>query len=139
MGWVKEADAALGKRAKNASRGTAAGEGQQWLRLPGLVRAALDETVIGAGLAGVKEVLEAERVARCGARSAQLAAGQARRAGHAVSALVLGGRRGAVRRPRVCGVAGGALQLPSWREWRARAPLEARAVAQLVLGVATRR
>jgi hypothetical protein len=39
-----------------------------WLRLPGLVREALYDTVIGAGLACVDEVLEAELVALCGAR-----------------------------------------------------------------------
>jgi hypothetical protein len=38
------------------------------LQVPGLVREALYETVIGAGLACVDEALEAERVALCGAR-----------------------------------------------------------------------
>ena len=58
----------MSKSAKSKGRRKAAGEGQLWLRLPGLVRSALYETVIGAGLACVDEVLEEERVALCGAR-----------------------------------------------------------------------
>src|SRR5216683_6654260 len=48
--------------AKRKGGRKAAGVGQLWLRLPGLIREALYETVIGAGLACVDEVLEAERV-----------------------------------------------------------------------------
>jgi len=46
-----------------------------------MVREALYETVIGAGLACVDEVLEAERVALCGARYAHLVDRDASRAG----------------------------------------------------------
>ena len=42
-------------------------------------------------------------------------------------------------RPRALGVDGHELGLPSWREWSARDPLEARALEQMVLGVSTRR
>ena len=59
----------MSKSAKSEGRKKAADQGQMWLRLPGLVREALYETVIGAGLACVDEALEAERVALCGARS----------------------------------------------------------------------
>src|ERR1700676_537853 len=128
----------MSKSAKSIEGKKAAGEGQLWLRLPGLVREALYETVIGAGLACVNEVLEAERVALCGARYEHLAECQALRAGHAVSSLVLGGRRVAVSRPRVRGVVGCELKLPSWREWSARDPLDERALEQMVLGVSTR-
>jgi transposase-like protein len=99
----------------------------------------LYETVIGAGLACVDEVLEAERVALCGARYEHLAERQAQRAGHVASSLVLGGRRVAVSRPRARSIDGRELKLPSWREWSARDPLEQRAVEQMVLGVSTRR
>jgi hypothetical protein len=58
----------MSKSAKSRHRREVMGEGQLWLRLPGLVREALYDTVIGAGLACVDEVLEAERVALCGAR-----------------------------------------------------------------------
>src|SRR6201981_35640 len=79
---------------KGKTERKAAGAGQLWLRLPGLVREALYDTVIGAGLACVDEVLEAERVVLCGERYEHLAERQALRAGHVASSLVLGGRRG---------------------------------------------
>jgi len=113
--------------------------GQLWLRLSGMVREALYDTVMVTGLACVDEVLEAERAALCGARYAHQAERQALRAGHVPSSLVLGGRRVAVSRPRVRSVEGRELKLPSWQEWSARDPLEARALEQMVLGVSTRR
>ena len=129
----------MSKSAKRTEGRKAASAGQLWLRLPGLVREALYETVIGAGLACVDEVLEAERVALCGERYEHLADRQALRAGHVASSLVLGGRRVAVNRPRARSVEGRELKLPSWREWSARDPLDERAVEQMVLGVSTRR
>src|SRR5216683_4314824 len=107
----------MNKSAKRKGGRKAAGVGQLWLRLPGLVRDALYDTVIGAGLACVDEVLEMERVALCGERYARLAERQALRAGHVASSLVLGGRRVAVQRPRARGLAGRELKLPSWQEW----------------------
>ena len=127
----------MNKSAKSKDRRKAA-RGQLWLHLPGMVREALYDTVIGAGLACVDEVLETERVALCGERYEHLADRQALRAGHVASSLVLGGRRVAVQRPRARSVAGRELRLPSWREWSARDPLEQRAVEQMVLGVSTR-
>src|SRR5260370_17851956 len=126
----------MNKSAKRKDGRKAAGAGQLWLRLPGLVREALYETVIGAGLACVDEVLEAERVVLCGERYEHLAERQALRAGHVASSLVLGGRRVAVQRPRARSVAGRGLRLPSWREWSARGPLGGRAVAPMGGGVA---
>ena len=125
------------KSAQDEGRRKAA-PGQLWLRLPGMVREALYDTVIGAGLAWVDEVLEMERVALCGERYEHLADRQALRAGHVASSLVLGGRRVAVQRPRARSVEGRALRLPSWREWSARDPLDERALEQMVLGVSTR-
>jgi transposase-like protein len=127
------------KSAKSEGRKKAADKRQLWLRLPGLVREALYETVIGAGLACVDEALEAERVALCGARYEHAVDRRALRAGHAGSSLVLGGRRVAVNRPRARSVEGRELRLPSWREWSARDPLDERALEQMVLGVSTRR
>src|SRR5208282_5821857 len=126
------------KSAKGKDGKKAAGPGQLWLQLPGMVREALYDTVIGAGLACVDEALEVERVALCGARYAHLAERQALRAGHVASSLVLGGRRVAVQRPRARSVDGRELGLPSWRQWSARDPLDERALAQMVLGVSTR-
>jgi putative transposase len=129
----------MSKSAESESGRKAAGPGQLWLRLPGLVGAALYETVIGVGLACVDEALEAERAVLCGARYAHQAERQALRAGHVASSLVLGGRRVAVSRPRARSVDGRELKLPSWREWSARDPLDQRAMEQMVLGVSTRR
>jgi putative transposase len=103
-----------------------------------MVREALDDTVIGAGLACVDEVLEKERVALCGGRCERLADRQALGAGHVASSLVLGGQRVGVQRPRARTVEGHELRLPSWREWSARDPLDERAVEQMVLGVSAR-
>jgi putative transposase len=127
------------KSAKGENGKKAAGPGQLWLHLPGMVREALYDTVIGAGLACVDEALEAERVALCGARYERLAERRALRAGHVASSLVLGGRRVAVQRPRARSMEGHELKLPSWREWSARDPLHERALEQMVLGVSTRR
>src|SRR5665811_547810 len=127
------------KKSAKGKNGRKAARGQLWLHLPGMVREALYETVIGAGLACVDEVLETERVALCGERYAHLVDREALRAGHVASSLVLGGRRVAVSRPRVRSAKGHELKLPSWREWSARDPLEQRAVEQMVLGVSTRR
>src|SRR5580700_983169 len=116
------------KKSAKRTDGRKAARGQLWLHLPGMVREALYDTVIGAGLACVDEVLETERVALCGARYEHLAARQALRAGHAASSLGFGGRRVAVQRPRARSVEGRQLGLPSWREWSTRDPLEQRAV-----------
>lgn len=127
------------KNGKSGPLRKAAGQGQLWLHLPGLVREALYETVIATGLACVGEVLEAERSELCGVRYQHLPGRQALRAGHVASSLVLGGRRVAVSRPRVRSVDGHELSLASWGEWSARDPLTARALEQMVLGVSTRR
>src|ERR1700686_4352672 len=126
------------KKSAKGKAGRKAARGQRWLQLLGMVREALYDTVIGAGLACVDEVLEMERVALCGERYEHLADRQALRAGHVASSLVMGGRRVAVQRPRARTVEGHELRLPSWREWGARDPLEERAVEQMVLGVSTR-
>jgi transposase-like protein len=129
----------MSKTVKSEGRRKAVGEGQLWLRLPDLVRDALYETVIGAGLACVDQALEAERVALCGARYEHAVDRKALRAGHVGSSLVMGGRRVAVQRPRARSVEGRELGLPSWREWSLRDPLDERALEQMVLGVSTRR
>src|ERR1019366_6343230 len=77
------------------TEGKKAADGEQlWLRLSGMVREAVYDTVMVTGLACVDEVLEAERAGQCGARYVHQAERQALRAGHVPSSLVLGGRRG---------------------------------------------
>lgn len=138
IGLLYEEEAAMKKNA-NGSDGRKAGEpGQLWLRLPGLVREALYDTVIGTGLACVSEVLEAERARLCGTRYQHQTQRQALRAGTVASSLVLGGRRVNVRRPRVRSVDGYEVVLPSWQVWSSRDPLDQRSVEQMVLGVSSR-
>jgi transposase-like protein len=139
IGLLRDEEAAVRKNAKSEPLRKAAGQGQLWLQLPGLVRESLYETVIAAGLACVDEVLEAERSGLCGARYQHLAERQALRAGHVASSLVLGGQRVAVSRPRARSVDGHELSLPSWGEWSSRDPLTERAMEQMVLGISTRR
>src|SRR5260370_2736072 len=129
----------MNKSAKRKDGRKAAGAGEVWLRLRGLVREARYETVIGAGLACVDEVLEAERVVLCGERYAHLVERQALRAGHVASSLVLGGRRVAVQRPRARSVAGRELKLPRWPEWSAPDPLGQPAGGQMVVRLSTPR
>jgi hypothetical protein len=95
--------------------------------LPGLVREALYEAVIGGGLACVDEVLESERVALGGERYAHLADRAASRAATSPVSLVLRGRRVAVKRSRVRSAEGHEFKL-SWQEWSSRDPLQQRAV-----------
>ena len=109
-------------------------QGQQ-LRLP----LALHEWIAAAGLAAVMELLERERAALCGTRYRHDRGRLAMRSGHVPSSLVLGGRRIAIRRPRVRDRDGRELMLPSWKAWSARDPLTRRAMEQMLLGVSTRR
>lgn len=90
----------MSKIGKRTGGREATGEGQLWLRLPGMVREALYETVIVTGVAWVDEVPEAERAALCGTRYEHQTDGQALRGGpacrvvagrHVASSLVLGG------------------------------------------------
>ena len=70
------------KKSAKSKDGRKAARGQLWLHLPGMVREALYDTVIGAGLACVDEVLETERVALCGERYEHLSRDRRKRACH---------------------------------------------------------
>jgi transposase-like protein len=58
--------------------------------------------------------------------------------GHAATELTFGGRRIQVARPRVRSRAGEEAVLPAVAAWRARDPLTARVLEQILLGVSTR-
>ena len=111
---------------------------QTALPIGDFVRQTLLETVLIAGLAYVKEVLESEREALCGPRYEHADGRAAYRAGHVASSLVLGGRRLAVERPRVRTTGREEVALPSWVAWSDTDPLEERAVEQMIVGVSTR-
>jgi putative transposase len=64
-------------------------------------RTELFELAVRSGLKVLETMLEADRVALCGPRYAHAAERAASRAGTVSSEVVLGGRKVAVRRPRV--------------------------------------
>jgi putative transposase len=127
------------RKKKAESKGAA----QMLLPLLGLmatIKGALFELVLGSGLGVLQALLEQEREQLCGVRYRHDPKRKASRAGYADEAeLVLGGRRVAVKRPRARSRDGKEVPLPSWERFAAEDPLNARAVEQMVLGVATRK
>lgn len=102
-------------------------------------RARLLEVVLAHGFEGVMEMLEADREALCGPRRQWQPERRAYRYGHDEGRLVLGGRAVKVRRPRVRGVQGGEIELPTWQWFAEEDPLNERALAQILAGVSTRK
>ena len=100
-------------------------------------QAELQELVVASGLKVLAAMLEADRVAVCGPRYAHQPARRASRAGHAPSEVVLGGRKVALRRPRVRRD-GQEVALPSVQACTNTDPLTRRVVEQMRIGVATR-
>lgn len=98
----------------------------------------LFDLAIRSGLRVLETMLEEDRTARCGPRYAHDAARQASRAGSVASEVVLGGRKVALRRPRVR-TAAGEVALPTFRAMADTDPLNRRVVEQMLVGVATRR
>ena len=96
------------------------------------------DVVIRAGLTVVEALLEEDRTALCGPRYRHDRGRSAARAGTVASQIVLGGRKVAVRRPRVRDQEG-EVALPTFQQLAATDPLNRRIVEQMVLGVATRR
>jgi len=127
------------RKSDRRSAGEQSRRAQQRLPFRELVREALLDTVIVSGLEYVAEVLEEERTALCGPRYQHDPEREAVRTGSVPSSLSLGGRRVELERPRVRSLAGRELNLPSWREWSSRDPLERRAIEQMLVGVSTRR
>jgi transposase-like protein len=103
------------------------------------VKGALYELVVSSGMGVLLAVLEQEREKLCGVRYQHDAGRAASRAGYADGEVVLGGRRVSVKRPRVRSSEGKEIPLPSWEKFAAEDPLNARAVEQMVIGVATRK
>lgn len=109
------------------------------LNVPEIAGRELHELVVGAGLAVLTSMLEAEREQICGPRYQHSSARSAHRAGHAPGELALGGRRVSVQRPRVRGVDGHEVKLSTWEALCAEDALPRRAVEQMVIGVSTRK
>jgi putative transposase len=101
-------------------------------------RSELFELAVRSGLKVLETMLEEDRTAVCGPRYAHLAERGPSRAGTVSSEVVLGGRKIAVRRPRVR-AGGHEVPLPTFQAMADVDPLNRRVVEQMLLGVATRR
>src|SRR6202049_1501384 len=100
-------------------------------------RAELMELAVASGLQVLQAMLEADRTAVCGPRYTHQADRQASRAGTVASEVVLGGRKVAIRRPRVR-ADGHEVILPTFHAFADTDPLNRRVVEQMLVGVATR-
>jgi putative transposase len=100
-------------------------------------RAELMELAITSGLKVLTTMLEDDRTAICGPRYAHQVERQASRAGTVPSEVVLGGRKVAMRRPRVRRD-GAEVALPTFQAFADSDPLNRRVVEQMLVGVATR-
>jgi len=100
-------------------------------------RAELMELAVASGLKVLQTMLEEDRTGICGPRYAHQSDRQAFRAGRVGSAVVLGGRKVAIRRPRVR-ADGHEVPLPTFQAFADTDPLNRRVVEQMLVGVATR-
>lgn len=101
-------------------------------------RANLLELSVNFGLEVFKVMLEQDRERLCGRKGSPDPDRQATRYGYDDGSVVLGGRRVAVRKPRVRSMAGEELPLPTYRQFNQEDPLAGRAWEQMILGVSTR-
>ena len=100
-------------------------------------RAELMELAVASGLQVLTTMLEEDRTAICGRRYQHQAERPASRTGTAPSEVVLGGRKVALRRPRVR-ANGAEVPLPTFQLMASEDPLNRRVVKQMLVGVATR-
>lgn len=109
------------------------------LEIPEIVGRELHELVVGAGMSVLAKMMEAERERLCGPRYVHSPRRKASRGGHTNAELALGGRRVAVKRPRVIGKDGHEVKLRTWELLSGDDALNERAVEQMVIGVSTRK
>lgn len=110
------------------------------LRIPEILvnaKANLRDIAVSAGLQVLAAMLEEDRDALCGPRYQAASDRAAYRYGFDEGAVVFGGRKVRVRKPRVRRVGGGEVQLPIWKEMTAADPLEHRVLEQVLVGVST--
>jgi putative transposase len=100
-------------------------------------RAELMELAVVSGLKVLTTMLEEDRTAVCGPRYQHQADRQASRTGTVASEVVLGGRKVALRRPRVRANRA-EVALPTFQLMAGEDPLNRRVVEQMLVGVATR-
>jgi transposase-like protein len=112
---------------------------QLLMPLAALVRGDLLALVHQLGFQAFATMLEAERTKLCGERYKHDPSRRATRGGTTRGELALGGRRVTVRRPRVVDHDGQEVALSTWTELSSADPLDARALEQMAIGVATRK
>src|SRR2546425_2504171 len=100
-------------------------------------RAELMELAVTSGLKVLTTMLEEDRTAICGPRYQHQVERQASRAGTVPSEVTLGGRKVAIRRPRVRRD-DAEVPLPTFQLMANEDPLNRRVVEQMLVGVATR-
>jgi putative transposase len=94
---------------------------------------------VNAGKQVLAAMMEADRVAVCGANNVPNASRKAVRGGTTRSSVVLGGQRIAITKPRARSLQRGELELPTFA-WAAHTdPLDMATLASLAAGVSTRR
>jgi putative transposase len=129
-------------RTKPALRVVPAAQVQLSLPIQGVledVKHAFYGLCISAGKQVLAAMMEADRVALCGPKGVPDADRRAVRAGSTRSAVVLGGQRIGVKRPRARGVDAGELELPSFAWASDTDPLNAATMAAIAAGVSMRR
>ncbi len=129
-------------RTKPALRVVPAAQVQLSLPIEGVlqdVRHAFYGLCIQAGKQVLAAMMEADRVALCGPKGVPDARRRAQRGGSTRSAVVLGGQRIGIKRPRARSLDAGELELPSFA-WAANAdPLDGATLAAIAAGVSMRR
>ena len=129
-------------RTKPALRVVRAAQVQLSLPIQGVladVKHAFYGLCISAGKQVLAAMMEADRVALCGPKGVPDVDRRAVRAGSTRSAVVLGGQRIGVKRPRARGVEAGELELPSFGWASDTDPLNAATMAAIAAGVSMRR
>ena len=106
--------------------------------LAGTVREGLLAFAVGVGMQVFRTMLEEDVAAVAGPKGRHDPGRVAYRHGNQESSVVLGGRKVAVSRPRVRGVAGGELSLPIWAAFAGEELLADQTMASLLAGVSTR-
>jgi len=101
-------------------------------------RQGLLATAMNAGLEVLRVMLENDRRRFCGPKGRPNPDREATRYGYDDGSVVLGGRRVAVRKPRVRTVSGEEVPLPTYERFNEEDPLSRRVLEQMVLGVSTR-
>ncbi len=109
------------------------------LSLPAIVAEDLFSLVHTVGMHALQQLLEEERAGLCGPRYQHDKERLASRHGTVQGALVLGGRRVRVKRPRVRTADGREVPLPTWERFSLQDPLDKRATEQMLVGVSTRK